>query len=601
MRSRFLPYLAGALVACAGLAWHGSAMRADENQAAPPPGVDVQARGPVHEAYAEPADVRPEPGPVVPQQPPDPVAEMPPDQKPAGDNVAWIPGYWSWDNEASTFTWVSGFWRTPPPGRTWTPGHWQQVDGGWQWTPGFWAPDDIQEVEYLPPPPQSIDNSPSTPPPDEASVYVPGCWVYQETRYLWRPGYWVEYNPDWVWIPDHYCWTPAGYVFVTGYWDFPLEGRGLLFAPVRFERDVLAREDFVYTPEFVVQPDFLLTALFVRPAWGHYYFGDYFDPRYEREGFTAWIDYRVGRHAFDPNFAFYQRRYREDRWATALRDLYKLRREGDAPRPPRTWTQQKEIVNKLSANQGGEVAISQNVNVTKLQSVAALAPIRTMQNVQVTGLAALAGARADGEHAPTAARRIQLETLPKERRVELGQEAKKVHEFAAAQQREQAKLVADGGAPVKPDDRPKVVKVQPPKLPARPQETRPEQTNPAPKPPPPPPASKHEERPIPPQEPPKPPAPPKTPPTTPREPPPAPPTPPPKEPPTPPPAPPTEPPTPPREPPKLPMPPTPPPPAPKQPPAPPPPAPKQPPAPPPPAPKEPTPHKDKPPQVVPGV
>src|SRR5258708_5730929 len=105
----------------------------------PPEGVEVQARGPVHEAFAQPVNRQPEPGPVVPKQPPEPIEEVPPDEKPEGDNVQWIPGYWAWDDEQTNFLWVSGFWRVPPPGRTWVSGHWQEVDTGWQWTNGFWA------------------------------------------------------------------------------------------------------------------------------------------------------------------------------------------------------------------------------------------------------------------------------------------------------------------------------------------------------------------------------------------------------------------------------------------------------------------------------
>src|SRR5262245_15250004 len=67
----------------------------------PPPdaeeGVEVQARGPVHEGFAEPVGGKPEPGPVVPKQPPEPLEELPPDQKPEGENVQWVPGYWAWD------------------------------------------------------------------------------------------------------------------------------------------------------------------------------------------------------------------------------------------------------------------------------------------------------------------------------------------------------------------------------------------------------------------------------------------------------------------------------------------------------------------------
>ena len=238
MFSRRISCLAGAM-GLAGMMGLLFAVHAEEESPDPAKGVEVLARGPVHEAYAEPTDGRPEPGPIVAKQPPDPVDELAPDQKPEGDQVEWIPGYFAWDDEASDFTWVSGFWRNPPPGRDWTPGHWQEVDGGWQWAPGFWAASDIQAVEYLPPPPPSIDNGASVPAPDETSTYVPGCWIYRETRYFWRPGYWVEFRPDWCWIPDRYSWTPTGYLFIAGYWDHPLVDRGLLFAPVRFDRELL--------------------------------------------------------------------------------------------------------------------------------------------------------------------------------------------------------------------------------------------------------------------------------------------------------------------------------------------------------------------------
>src|SRR5438132_1306307 len=52
--------------------------------AAPPDGVEVLTRGPVHEAFAEPVTGQPEPGPVVPGQPPEAVPELPPDQRPEG-------------------------------------------------------------------------------------------------------------------------------------------------------------------------------------------------------------------------------------------------------------------------------------------------------------------------------------------------------------------------------------------------------------------------------------------------------------------------------------------------------------------------------------
>ena len=55
--------------------------------------VEVLTRGPIHEAYASAVDTQPHPGSLAPRQPPEAIEEMPPDQKPEGDNVQWMPGY----------------------------------------------------------------------------------------------------------------------------------------------------------------------------------------------------------------------------------------------------------------------------------------------------------------------------------------------------------------------------------------------------------------------------------------------------------------------------------------------------------------------------
>src|SRR5438105_4201396 len=85
------------------------------------PGVRVPSAGPVHEAFARPLTLNPQPNPMLAQQPPEPILEALPDQKPEGPNVQWIPGYWSWDPTQKEFIWISGFWRVPPPNRQWIP------------------------------------------------------------------------------------------------------------------------------------------------------------------------------------------------------------------------------------------------------------------------------------------------------------------------------------------------------------------------------------------------------------------------------------------------------------------------------------------------
>jgi hypothetical protein len=163
-------------------------------------GVDVLARGPVHEAFARPTTLQAKPSPIVPKQPPPPIQEAPPDMKPDGNNVQWIGGYWSWDDDKSDFIWVSGFWRDIPPGRQWVPGYWTRLADGWQWVSGYWAEAGQNQSDFLPAPPPTLENGPSALPPGDDYSYVPGSWIWRD-RYIWRPGYWLNCNPDWVWTP----------------------------------------------------------------------------------------------------------------------------------------------------------------------------------------------------------------------------------------------------------------------------------------------------------------------------------------------------------------------------------------------------------------
>jgi hypothetical protein len=307
----------------------------------------VQARGPIHEAYAEPTQAAREPGLIVPKKPPDPIPEQPPDQRPAGDNVQWIPGYWAWDLDRKDFLWVSGFWRALPEGRKWVPGYWSEVEDGYQWVPGFWADATQDRLQYLEEPPASIDNGPDTPAPDDDSLYVPGCWVYRSTRYAWRPGFWMAARPGRVWIEDHYCYTPSGYVFVNGYWDYPLEDRGLPFAPVVFNQPLWDNPDWVYQPSYCLNYSSLLPSLFVQPNYCHYFFGDYYGPSYSRFGFSPWFVY--GRRFHDPLFSYYHWRHRGDPgWYRGLRNTFMGRLHGTLPRPPRTLFAQNRLLRDRS-------------------------------------------------------------------------------------------------------------------------------------------------------------------------------------------------------------------------------------------------------------
>ena len=341
-------------------------------------GVEVLARGPVHEAYASTVEYPTGGGPVVAKAPPDAIEELPPDQKPDGDNVQWIPGYWAYDDDRTDHIWISGFWRVAPPGRVWVPGSWREVRGGFQWVNGFWnliaQKQQQAEIEYLPQPPALLELAPSTPAPTVTSFYTPGIWIYRANRYAWRPGYWVEHRSNWVWVGDHYRWTPVGYIHVPGYWDYTPEDRGLLFAPVYFRPNVYSRPNFFYTPSYVVSYNHLFGAMFVRRGYSSYYFGDYFEARYATAGYNSWNGVRGGGSGFaltvsigrtvpyDPLWSYYNVHYRDDpRWARNINDGYTGRYNGDIARPPRTLVQQ--------VNSNNTTNVTNVTNVTNITNV----------------------------------------------------------------------------------------------------------------------------------------------------------------------------------------------------------------------------------------
>src|SRR5688572_21929692 len=70
------------------------------------PGLQIETRGPVHEAFAQPHELNAEPNPPVPKAPPPGVQEEAPEQRPEGDNVQWLPGYWAWDADRNEYIWI---------------------------------------------------------------------------------------------------------------------------------------------------------------------------------------------------------------------------------------------------------------------------------------------------------------------------------------------------------------------------------------------------------------------------------------------------------------------------------------------------------------
>jgi WXXGXW repeat (2 copies) len=273
-------------------------------------------QGPIHEAFAERFSLEDEEALVITKEPPQLIDEQAPEYRPEGEDIEWIPGYWGWDISTEDFVWVSGVWRQMPPGQQWIPGYWTQVEGGWRWINGFWMADANEQIVYLPPPPQSIDNGPSTTAPGADFFWVTGNWLYTaNNNYVWQSGHWHPCHNNWVWVPARYVWTPSGYVYRPGYWDFEVSHRGMLFAPVAF------RSGFhrVYRPTYVIETSPLLFAnLYVTPGTSCYYFGPSY-ARSARRPCYPWISYH--RHGYDPLFSYYAFQQNRGNWLRGISTL----------------------------------------------------------------------------------------------------------------------------------------------------------------------------------------------------------------------------------------------------------------------------------------
>lgn len=300
-------------------------------------GIEVEARGQVHEAFAAPHEARQAPTPIVAKKPPEPINELPPEQKPEGDNVQWIPGYWMWDEDRTDFLWVSGTWRVMPPERRWIPGYWNQAEGGYQWVSGYWYAEAETHVTLLPEPPAPVEEA--MPAVTDTQTYIPGNWVYRDSRYWWQPGVAVNQQAGWLWTPASYRWTPGGYVYADGYWDYDFQHRGLAFAPVSINVGLYSRPNWSYRPSYVINTNSFYGSLFINTGWNHYFFGDYYDAGYARRGYTPWYSYRYANRYQDPIYSYYRWNNRgNQRWEREIQNTYVGRRDGRMDRPGRTFT-----------------------------------------------------------------------------------------------------------------------------------------------------------------------------------------------------------------------------------------------------------------------
>ena len=324
----------------------GSESASNETTISEPEGVETLLRGPVHEAFAEPLNLDPEDALTIPKEPPKPIEEVPPEIASEEGHI-WIAGYWAWDEEREDFIWVSGVWRKPPQGRTWVPGQWIKTDDGYRWVAGYWnggATDD--DPNFLPTPPETLEQGPTSAQPSENHFWVPGTWSYRQSRYVWRPGFWSPCHDNWVWVPEHYVWRPSGCVHVAGYWDYDWRYRGTLFAPCYISRGLYyGVAGYRYRPSVVISFGSLFNHLWIRPGYRHYYFGDYYGAGYSRYGFVPWYNYHRVRRYYDPLFVYHRwtHRHTHRNLHNHYHNLHNHYRRNAGSRPPRTFVEHERF------------------------------------------------------------------------------------------------------------------------------------------------------------------------------------------------------------------------------------------------------------------
>ena len=309
---------------------------------------EVLDQGPLHEAFAKPLALEQQKD-LIDREPPAPVNELPPEERPEGTNVHWLPGYWSFDQERNDFVWVSGLWRDFPPGRTWVPGEWQQTNAGFQWAPGFWANAEQPEQRLLPVPPDNLDQGPSSPAPGNNFLWNPGCWQWNGADFGWQPGFWYAGQPDWVWVPNHYCYYPSGSVYVSGYWDYPVARRGLCYAPVYWGANYGFGAGYVYRPTAFVNTSLLLANLYLDHHHGCYYYGSRgrqgrnWPPPWNQNAYSQWGRHNGNSNIYDPLWAHY-------RWNGHRPGAHGKYTAQDLARrnPKSTWNQGDDLVRKMN-------------------------------------------------------------------------------------------------------------------------------------------------------------------------------------------------------------------------------------------------------------
>ena len=103
--------------------------------------------------------------------------------------------------------------------------------------------------------------------------------------------------------------------------------------------------------------------LFLRPGYGHYYYGDYYGSNYATAGYSPWFSFNSSRYGYDPFYAQQQWLNRQDRgWNQNIQTNFQNLRANENLRPPRTWADQNTRLASAGNVNGQNIAIATSLD-----------------------------------------------------------------------------------------------------------------------------------------------------------------------------------------------------------------------------------------------
>jgi len=229
--------------------------------------------------------------------------------------VAWIPGYWGWDDEPERLPLASA----APGARCHAgtgPREWKPVTGGTPDTatsgfPAIGADGRPQQrPTYLPPPPATLEIGANLDAPSDDYGWTPGCLdLAAGALRVGAPVTGRKAGGTGSGFPPIMCGLRGASFFVEGFWITRWNGAGMLFrAALYYRSHDYARRGYSYSPRIVDQPRDLqrlsLPAAQLPPLL---HSGITTTQRYEQGGFYASFSYQsqpLGLRSF----------YSHDRW-----------------------------------------------------------------------------------------------------------------------------------------------------------------------------------------------------------------------------------------------------------------------------------------------